>query len=419
MKIIWFSNTPANSDEYLDLELKGTGGWLKSLDFILQDKVDLHIVFYTRLRINNFKYLNTNYYPIHLGEKNLFEKIFDRFITKIKFKEDLNKYLHIINQVEPDLIHVHGSEMPFGFVQEMTNIPVVISIQGNITICKHKYFSGIEKSYLKWYDSIIQNFIDNNSFLKNYQRFKLWENGEKIILKNCKYIIGRTDWDKRISRILSPNSKYFYVSEILRPSFYKISQKKKEKNKFLIFTTNGNTLYKGFETLCQSLSIINGLGFNDIEWIVAGISASDSIVRITQKKLLNKYPTQNLKLLGCLNEDELYSNLLNIDLYVMASHIENSPNNLSEAMILGIPSISTFVGGTGSLIQNNVDGILIQDGDPWAMAGAIIELKSNPEKMEEIGKNGQVSAKRRHNSNQIVDDLLNVYLNIIKKHDVF
>jgi glycosyltransferase involved in cell wall biosynthesis len=418
MKVLWFSNTPANSDEFFNSRLKGTGGWLKSLDIKLQEKVDLHIVFYNKSKINNFKYLKSNYYPIHLGEKNLVEKLFDRFVTKIKFKEDVNKYLQIINEVRPDIIHVHGTEMPFGFVQEFTNIPVVISIQGNINIYKHKYFSGIEKSHLKWYDNIIQNFTLNNSFYKNYLRFKLWENGETEILKSCKYIIGRTDWDNRISRIFSPNSIYFYVSEILRPVFYKISNKKNKNNKFVIFTTNGNALYKGFETLCHTLSLLNSLDSVDIEWRVAGISASDCIVGITKNILTNNYPTHNLKLLGSLNEEELYSNLLQSDLYVMPSHIENSPNNLSEAMILGVPSIATFVGGTGSLIQNNIDGILIQDGDPWAMAGAIIELKSDPKKMEEIGKNGQISAKKRHNSNQIVDDLLNVYINITKKHEV-
>ena len=113
MKVLWFSNTPANSDEFLGNDLKGTGGWLKSLDSKLQDKLDLHIAFYSNGETDNFRHLKTSYYPIHKASRNFIDKIKDRFITKIIFREDVNKYLQIINDVKPDIIHVHGTELPF------------------------------------------------------------------------------------------------------------------------------------------------------------------------------------------------------------------------------------------------------------------------------------------------------------------
>lgn len=417
MKVLWFSNTPANSDEFLHNELKGTGGWLKSLDTKLQEKVDLHIAFYTNDKTENFSYLNTAYYPIHKASRNFIDKITDRFVTKIIFKEDVNKYLQIIKEVNPDVIHVHGTEMPFGYIQEKTNIPVVISIQGNITVLKHKYFSGIEKSCINRLDDFKQICLKNTSFLKQYNRFKIWEEGEQEILKESKYIIGRTDWDYRITRILAPNSKYFYVSEILRNSFYKDETLLQIEDKFVISTTNGNNLYKGFETLCFALSMLNKNGFQNFEWRVAGIQEFDPIVKLVKKKLGKNFPKKNLVLLGSLNEQQLHSSLLETNLYVMTSHIENSPNNLSEAMILGIPCIATFAGGTGSIIENNVDGILIQDGDPWVMAGAILELKSNESKMRKMGEKARLTALKRHDSSQIVEDLLIVYKNIISIHE--
>jgi len=62
--------------------------------------------------------------------------------------------------------------------------------------------------------------------------------------------------------------------------------------------------------------------------------------------------------------------------------------------------------------------ILIQDGDPWVMAVAIIEMNSNHNRMREIGENGQFSALKRQNKDQIVKDLLTVYNDIIKNHEV-
>jgi glycosyltransferase involved in cell wall biosynthesis len=417
MKVLWFSNTPANSDEFLGNELKGTGGWLKSLDSRLQEKINLHISFYSINKIDNFKFLNTSYYPIHKNKRNIINKIKDRIFTKIIFREDVSKYLKIINEVQPDIIHVHGTELPFGFIQKKINIPVVISIQGNITVCKHKFFSGIEKSYLTLLDNVIQIVFKNNSFLKNYKYFGKWEIAEQEILKDCKYIIGRTDWDRRITRILSPNSTYYYVSEILGDPFYKFNGNNKINKNFIISTTNGNTLYKGFETLCHALSILNNAELNNFEWRVAGISESDSIVKLVMKKLGKDYPKRNLVLMGSLNEEQLLSSLLETNLYVMTSHIENSPNNLSEAMILGIPCIASYAGGTGSLIENNIDGLLIQDGDPWVLAGAILEQMSNPIKSQNMGDNARLNALKRHNPDRVCDDLINVYNNIIQSHE--
>ena len=73
-------------------------------------------------------------------------------------------------------------------------------------------------------------------------------------------------------------------------------------------------------------------------------------------------------------------------------------------MVLGLPCIATYAGGTGSLIEQGRDGVLVQDGDPWAMAGAIIKLLCNSEKAVEIG-----ASDRR----KIVDDLQKVYSKII------
>ena len=50
--------------------------------------------------------------------------------------------------------------------------------------------------------------------------------------------------------------------------------------------------------------------------------------------------------------------MLKSDIFVSASHIENSPNNVAEAMILGMPCIATFAGGTSSYIEDNKNGIL-------------------------------------------------------------
>jgi glycosyltransferase involved in cell wall biosynthesis len=98
------------------------------------------------------------------------------------------------------------------------------------------------------------------------------------------------------------------------------------------------------------------------------------------------------------------------------SHIDNSPNSLAEAMILGMPCIASFVGGTGSMIKDGEEGVLVQNGDPWVLAGAIIELFNNKENATLMGANARKTALKRHDKRRIVSDLVKSYQEIIRKH---
>ena len=127
------------------------------------------------------------------------------------------------------------------------------------------------------------------------------------------------------------------------------------------------------------------------------------------------YPQKGLKLMGALNENELVESLVSAHMYVMPSHIENSPNNLCEAMMLGMPCITTLAGGTDTMLRHKIEGLVIQDGDPWSMAGAIMELRNDWETAVEYGKNARLHAQERHDKKKIVNNLLSVYTEIITK----
>lgn len=409
MKVLWFSNTPANADEYFNTELKDSGGWLKALDKSLQDHLELHIAFYHR-QDKTFKYKKTFYHSIKTNQ-NLVRKIINRFLKYVPDKEDLSKYLEIIEKIKPDIIHIHGTENAFTCIIPKTNIPVVVSIQGNVTVYLHKYCTGFESQYLQIANRKV-NSLKKIFFPEAFSiSFKLMKKMQKIEERNLiliKNIIGRTSWDQRITRILAPDSIYYHGDEILRDLFYQYQWTPHLGGKCFLHTTNGNYFYKGFETLCYALNELNKINF-DCEWRVAGINSDDLIVKLTKKKLKDKFPQKGLILLGNINENSLISKLMESDMYVMTSHIENSPNNLCEAMMLGMPCISTYAGGVGSLIKDGEAGILIQDGDPWAMAGAVLEMANNKEKAIQLGKNARKVALKRHDKNRIVDDLIKVY----------
>lgn len=416
MKVLWFSNTPCNACDYLHEDVVG-GGWLKSLDKALQNSVDLHVAFYYPKKTTPFKYLNTTYHPI--GNKN-WKLIALTSIFKRKFidKKDQSLYLEIINHVKPDIIHIHGTENPFGFITYLTDIPVVTSIQGCITVYHHKFFTGFDKKSLRepridFTKSIKQNLF-RKSFLSNYSDMIRMMKRERSNMLGTKFIIGRTEWDRRIASILAPRSQYFVGNEMLRDGFYDKIWKTGKNDKLILHSTTSNNPYKGFETICQALMELAEKLTVPIEWRISGLDSSDSIVKVVRKKLGSLFPEKQLVFLGKLKEDDLIERMLEAQIFVCTSHIENSSNSICEAMLLGMPCIATYTGGTVSLLDNGNEGILIQDGDPWSLAGAILELYRNQELAVKYGQNARLRALIRHDKQKIVSELLAVYEGILK-----
>jgi glycosyltransferase involved in cell wall biosynthesis len=417
MKVLWFSNSPGFAEEILTPGSFG-GGWLKALDIEVQEKVDLHIAFYHTRAKESFVYNKTTYHPIYTKywKWNAIMGLFNRHIID---DEDINIYLRIINKVKPDIIHIHGTENPFGCLISKSGIPIVLSIQGNISACLQKYSIGLERKYLKVHSSIFSRGIKyrllEESFARQRKLFIKMKSRELKSLRNCINIIGRTAWDSRISSVLAPERRYFHCDEILRNSFYSNQWTPSEDtNHIIIHTTSSrNNPFKGFETICESLYELQNTGVTNIEWRVAGIEESDLIVLAVKKKLKNKFPKEGLILLGGLSEINLIQKLKEADIYIMPSHMENSPNNLCEAMMLGMPCIATFAGGTGSIMKDGEEGILVQDGDPWAMAGAILEYQRDRDKGIRFGVNARNRALARHDRDSNVTALINIYKEII------
>ncbi len=415
MKVLWFSNTPANAVEYLKDGPFG-GGWLKSLDKALQSEVELHVAFYYPKLVDTFKYGNTTYHPIYIQNwrlKALMKTLWGDYTDR----HDLPEYLKIIKRVNPDIVHIHGTENPFGCLISAIKIPVIVSIQGCMTVYYHKFMSGFTKSNLNKsrFNRIksIRQLVRQKSFIREWKDYRRMMEREQRNLKDVRFVMGRTTWDERITSVLAPQSTYLHGDELLRSSFYERSWTYNHNEKLIIHTTSSNSPFKGFETICETLSELNNILDNKVEWQVAGVDINDSIVKVTKARLKYRFPKSGLICLGNLNEDELVEKICNASIYVSPSHIENSPNSLCEAMMLGMPCIATCAGGTGSLLNDGMEGILVQDGDPWVMAGAILEIGRNAEFAKLLGRKARARALERHDKDRIISDLLNTYKEVL------
>ena len=414
MKVLWYTLTPCNALTILQDNIV-TCGWLQSLENVIKQNrdIELSICFLYNKKMLPFKHEGVNYYPIYKANpKNKIKALITRYTYFLwGEKENLKPLLDVITTVNPNIIHIHGSENIFGLVQQYTNIPCVLSIQSIINPYVEKFFSGIPLSEASKHERLLDKLALSSSKRKYNSFLKLAEN-ERKIYKYTKYVMGRTDWDYRISRILSPDSYYFHGDEILRPQFYNNTWNKDSFNeKLQIVTIMSNGLYKGLDSVIKTAKILTKYGLN-FKWIIIQ-KENDSYVKLNKSWLKEDFSTINISFLGKKKETEIINILLQSDIYCQVSHIENSPNSLCEAMLLGMPIIATMVGGTDSLLLNKHEGILVQDGDSYSMAGAIVELKENFTLSLSYGHNAQKRARNRHDPSKIANEVISTYKTII------
>lgn len=87
---------------------------------------------------------------------------------------------------------------------------------------------------------------------------------------------------------------------------------------------------------------------------------------------------------GIMDKREWHRLAESYDIFINTSTIDNTPVSVIEAMALGLPVVSTSVGGIPDLLENQRTGLLVPPGDPAAMSKAIEDLLNHPENARQI-----------------------------------
>ena len=419
MRILWFTNTPCGAAKKLNSNT-ASRGWLTTLESTLKKckEIELHVAFYYKENIESFEYQGVHYYPIYD----------DRFASKFKilfgnyreyfcgFKNhNFEKIKQIVEKVNPDLIHYHGTESDFGLLQkEIADIPSVISIQGVLNSCYEKLYSGVSLNVISKYETLFSKLTLQTARMGE-KRFLHSAEREIEIMKLSRNVIGRTDFDRHTTLAMSPNANYYIGNEILRKEFYENRWKKDCFNKQLtIVTTISAGFYKGLEVILRTATNLKRIDF-DFKWIIIGQTESSRDAKTISKWLNQRFSDNNIEMVGRKNAQEMIEILKEADIYCQTGHIENSPNSVCEAMLLGMPVVASYAGGTCSMLEHNKEGYLLQDGDSFSLAGTIIEISRDFEKAKAWGEAAHQKAINRHDVNNITNEYLNIYRKVIKQ----
>jgi glycosyltransferase involved in cell wall biosynthesis len=110
-----------------------------------------------------------------------------------------------------------------------------------------------------------------------------------------------------------------------------------------------------------------------------------------------KYTQQNklpVKFTGKLSKSEWIKLSTDYDIFLNTTNIDNTPVSLIEAMALGLPIVSTRVGGIPYLIEHEKTGLLVPPDDKSAMLIAVENLLDKPDSAKNLSQNGRLQAEK-------------------------
>jgi len=436
MKILWLCNfmLPAVA-EHLQKKAVNKEGWISGMAEVILRRCETNQI---RLGIA---------FPVS-QEMDGYREVLDLFGGKLTcygfyedtahpelYDEGLEKRMEkILEDFQPDMVHCYGTEYPHTLAMCRAcpeKDKLLISIQGLCSVYAPTYFADLPESIVK--SITFRDWLKRDSLVQQKEKYEKRGVMEIEAVKLAGNVAGRTHWDFYYAKLWNPNARYHKLNETLRSCFYEGRWRETAAEPHRIFLSQGNYPIKGLHYMLEALAVIRQT-YEDVRIVIAG----DSIIRYeTWKEKIKisaygKYLRHLIKklgledrvvFLGSLTAEQMKEQYLRCGLFVCCSTIENSPNSLGEAMLLGVPCVSAETGGVSSVFTDGEDGILYtgyrtDDTNPggerqvWDLAQAVIEMWANEERRERYCQSAAEHASQTHNREENYRRMLEIYEDI-------
>ncbi|MGY5352983.1 glycosyltransferase family 4 protein [Wenyingzhuangia sp. IMCC45533] len=120
----------------------------------------------------------------------------------------------------------------------------------------------------------------------------------------------------------------------------------------------------------------------------------DGTLKLVEQKIEDLNLKKDVKITGVLPKEEWHQLSEKYDIFINTTNVDNTPVSLIETMALGLPIVSTNVGGIPYLVEDNTDAMLVEPNNISEMVNAIKELISNDKKVYSLSSKGRKKAEK-------------------------
>lgn len=272
--------------------------------------------------------------------------------------------------------------------------------------CKYAGIAGFLKNVpIVW-------FVRENPLISRSRRLRFWlkKISSKIIF------VDRDTREQLLGNDLMDRVEVVYNgvdTERFRPFesefFFKMFNL--QRDSLLIGYIGQITERKGIEYLVKALPLIRKKTSNFKLLIIGGHKAEDEAYFFKIKEMIKGLSLEKDVYFAGVVED-VSSAINSLDVIVLPSLEERCSRVLIESLACGKPAIATRVGGTPEIIEDGLNGFLVNPKDPEDIAEAALKLLEDRGLRLMMGKEGRTKAERVFNLRENLNRMREVYLKL-------
>jgi len=435
MRVLWLCNImlPVVA-EHLHREASSKEGWLTGLSSrILQEqsenKLVLGVCFPVQAGLSDFRQCLKMENGASLYAYGFYERTDQAEQYDASMEE---RFRTVLKDFKPDAVHCFGTEYPhtLAMIRAFSRPErTLIGIQGLCAVYAGAYRADLPGRV--WRRSTFRDLLRHDSLRQQQKKYEVRGIFEKEAVKLTGHVTGRTAWDRKYMQEWNPEAEYHFMNETLRPEFYEGKWKLETCRRHSIFLSQGDYPIKGLHYILRAMPEILKT-YPDTEVYVAGNSiiktaSQNGLSGIKGRWKLDSYGkyiydllrhyklTKKVHFLGKCDKTRMKELYLEANVFLCPSSIENSPNSVGEAMLLGVPVVCADVGGISSIFQSGQDGILYPSGDVKELTRAVKEMFTGGEAVCRMTAAERVHARITHDPDTNYLRLLDIYQTIISK----
>lgn len=287
------------------------------------------------------------------------------------------KVLKELKDLNPDIVHVQGLwiGIPGYLAKKALKIPYVVTGHGSDVYLQSKLLLNLRsKPVLRSADAIIALTEDMKKEIQKISKKDILVVPNGVNLKEFKYSL-------------------------------KFNRTKKERK---ILFVGSLVPVKGVKYLIESMKAIKN-NYSNVQLVIIG----DGTEKHELEKLVVEFGLSDcVSFVGKVPNHKVSQYMIESDIFVLPSLSEGFGIVLLEAMASGLPIVASNVGGIPSLVQNEINGFLVESRNPERISEKVLLLFDNEELMIKISENNKKIVEQ-YDWEKVVVQLEDIYYKCI------
>ena len=330
----------------------------------------------------------------------------------------------LLEKEKPDVIHIWGCESSMGIavISACENkIPAVVYIQGLGEALDRYCEAGIDrKTQLRF--STFRDYIRRDTIWMQHKFFGRIAENEKWMLSHAHNAIVENKWCELHCNSIDPMVNIHYMPLSINRIFFEYKWGDDYKPHSIMCPLPYAPL-KGLHILLKALGIVKRY-YPDVKLSVPGNfrygnSLEDKILMDGYTKYLRHIIKENhledsVEHLGILSPDEMVNRMCASNVFVMCSSIENHSSTLKEAMAVGVPCITSDVGGIAEYAKHEENALVYRFEEYELLAYNIMRCFESEELCKRLSENSRKLQRETSVEENTVMPIVDIYRKVIE-----